>query len=63
MKPGKEGAPAGVIVMTADKGLAGAFNSNVVRAAELYARERGRRAILRGGNQGAQRGAALGIPE
>ncbi|MGB8520501.1 MAG: ATP synthase F1 subunit gamma [Candidatus Tumulicola sp.] len=41
MKPGKEGAPAGVIVMTADKGLAGAFNSNVVRAAELYARERG----------------------
>ena len=41
MKPGKEGAPAGVIVMTADKGLAGAFNSNVVRSAELYARERG----------------------
>ncbi len=41
MKPGKEGAPAGVIVMTADKGLAGAFNSNVVRAAEIYARERG----------------------
>ncbi len=41
MKAGKEGAPAGVIVMTADKGLAGAFNSNVVRSAELYARERG----------------------
>lgn len=41
MKPGKEGAPAGVIVMTADKGLAGAFNSNVVRAAELYARDSG----------------------
>ena len=41
MKPGKEGAPAGVILMTADKGLAGAFNSNVVRAAELYARQRG----------------------
>ena len=38
MKPGKEGAPAGVVIMTADKGLAGAFNSNVVRAAETYAR-------------------------
>ncbi|MEO6834328.1 MAG: ATP synthase F1 subunit gamma [Candidatus Tumulicola sp.] len=41
MNPGKAGAPAGVVLMTADKGLAGAFNSNVVRAAELYARERG----------------------
>lgn len=41
MKAGKPGAPAGAIVMTADKGLAGAFNSNVVRAAEAYARERG----------------------
>ena len=39
MKAGKTGAPAGVILMTADKGLAGAFNSNVTRAAELYARE------------------------
>ncbi len=41
MKPGKEGAPAGVVLMTADKGLAGAFNSNIVRAAEIYSRERG----------------------
>jgi F-type H+-transporting ATPase subunit gamma len=41
MKAGKIGAPVGVILMTADKGLAGAFNSNVVRAAELYAREAG----------------------
>ncbi len=41
MKPGKEGAPAGVILMTADKGLAGAFNSNVIRAAETYARDSG----------------------
>jgi F-type H+-transporting ATPase subunit gamma len=40
MQPGKSGAPAGVIMMTADKGLAGAFNSNVVRAAEVFARER-----------------------
>jgi len=40
-KPGKAGAPGGIVLMTADKGLAGAFNSNVVRAAEVYARERG----------------------
>jgi F-type H+-transporting ATPase subunit gamma len=37
MQPGKAGAPSGVILMTADKGLAGAFNSNVVRAAEVFA--------------------------
>lgn len=36
MRPGREGAPSGVILLTADKGLAGAFNSNVIRAAELY---------------------------
>ena len=36
MKPGKTGAPSGVIVMTADKGLAGAFNSNIIREAEQY---------------------------
>ncbi len=40
MRPGKAGAPAGVILMTADKGLAGAFNSNVIRAGEMFARER-----------------------
>jgi F-type H+-transporting ATPase subunit gamma len=39
MKPGNAGAPMGVILMTADKGLAGAFNSNVIRAGELYARD------------------------
>ena len=38
MKPGADGAPKGVILMTADKGLAGAFNSNVIRQAELFAR-------------------------
>jgi F-type H+-transporting ATPase subunit gamma len=41
MKPGKAGAPPAILLMTADKGLAGAFNSNVIRAAELVARERG----------------------
>jgi F-type H+-transporting ATPase subunit gamma len=39
MKPGAAGAPAGVILMTADKGLAGAFNSNVTRAGDLFLRE------------------------
>ena len=39
MKPGSASAPTGVILMTADKGLAGAFNSNVIRAGELYARD------------------------
>jgi F-type H+-transporting ATPase subunit gamma len=34
MKPGAQGAPSGIILMTADKGLAGAFNSNVIRVAE-----------------------------
>src|SRR5471032_2223179 len=36
MKPGRTGASKGVILMTADKGLAGAFNSNIIRAADLY---------------------------
>jgi len=39
MKPGKEGAPIGVVLMTADKGLAGAFNANLIRQAENHARE------------------------
>lgn len=38
MKPGKTGAPTGIVLMSADKGLAGAFNSNVIRAAEEFAR-------------------------
>lgn len=41
MRPGRGGAPAGTIVMTADKGLAGAFNANVIRAAETFARAHG----------------------
>jgi F-type H+-transporting ATPase subunit gamma len=39
MKPGREGAPAGVILMTADKGLAGSFNANLIRTAEIHGRE------------------------
>jgi F-type H+-transporting ATPase subunit gamma len=37
MKPGAAGAPRGIILMTADKGLAGAFNANTIRAAEIFA--------------------------
>jgi F-type H+-transporting ATPase subunit gamma len=60
MKPGNASAPMGVILMTADKGLAGAFNSNVIRASEHFARGRsvewytvgikGRNAVRRAGN-------------
>jgi F-type H+-transporting ATPase subunit gamma len=39
MKPGRAGAPLGVILMTSDKGLAGAFNSNLIRQAETFGRE------------------------
>src|ERR1700686_3230181 len=39
MKPGSEGVPGGVILMTADKGQGGSFNGNLIRAAELHARE------------------------
>jgi F-type H+-transporting ATPase subunit gamma len=41
MKPGRAEAPKGVILMTADKGLCGAFNGNLIRAAESFAREYG----------------------
>jgi F-type H+-transporting ATPase subunit gamma len=51
MKPGAEGKPVGVILMTADKGLAGAFNSNVIRAGELYSRERGNVVLYPVGNK------------
>jgi F-type H+-transporting ATPase subunit gamma len=39
MKPGAADAPAGIILMTADKGLAGAFNANVIRMGEQMQRE------------------------
>ncbi len=38
MKPGREGAPGGVILMTADKGLAGSFNANLIRSADVHRR-------------------------
>jgi F-type H+-transporting ATPase subunit gamma len=39
MKPGAAGAPTGVILMTADKGLAGSFNANLIRVGEGLQRE------------------------
>jgi F-type H+-transporting ATPase subunit gamma len=39
MKPGTASAPAGVILMTADKGLAGSFNANLIRVAENMFRD------------------------
>jgi len=39
MRAGAEGAPAGVILMTADKGLAGSFNANLIRVAENMVRD------------------------
>jgi len=41
MKRGAPDAPDGVILMTADKGLAGSFNANLIRTAESHARESG----------------------
>lgn len=38
MRAGRAGAPSGIILISADKGLAGAFNSNVIGAAESFAR-------------------------
>ncbi len=38
MKAGAASAPAGVILMTADKGLAGSFNANLIRSAEIHGR-------------------------
>ncbi|MBV9439877.1 MAG: F0F1 ATP synthase subunit gamma, partial [Candidatus Eremiobacteraeota bacterium] len=39
MRAGSAGAPAGVILMTADKGLAGSFNANLIRTAEQHGRQ------------------------
>ena len=38
MRAGKAGAPTGVILMTADKGLAGSFNANLIRVGETMKR-------------------------
>jgi F-type H+-transporting ATPase subunit gamma len=61
MKPGRAGAPSGVILMTADKGLAGAFNSNVVRMAELYRRDHGDARLYTVGLKGRNAARRWGI--
>jgi len=39
LKPGSAGRPNGIILMTSDKGLAGAFNSNIIRMGEALVRK------------------------
>lgn len=63
MKAGKQGAPAGIILMTADKGLAGAFNSNVISAAEGFARKRGAARWYTVGTKARNAVRRLGIPD
>ena len=61
MKPGSAGAPAGIVLITADKGLAGAFNSNVIRAAEqLRARARRTRVTTPSASRRATRCGGMG---
>ena len=57
----RDGAPAGVILMTADKGLAGAFNSNLIRVGRaLSPRATPTSQWYTVGIKGAQRRAPLG---
>jgi F-type H+-transporting ATPase subunit gamma len=60
LKPGQEGAPRGVILMTADKGLAGAFNSNVIREGERYVRANGNVVVYSVGNKARNATKRLG---
>jgi len=61
MKPGREGAPVGIVLMTSDKGLAGAFNSNVIGAAEAYAREQSAVRYYTVGNKARNAVRRLGV--
>ena len=61
MKPGKSGAPTGIILMTADKGLAGAFNANLIRQAETFQRDDANVRWYPVGNKG--RNAARRMPQ
>ncbi|HEV3092665.1 MAG TPA: ATP synthase F1 subunit gamma [Candidatus Cybelea sp.] len=63
MKPGNAAAPPGVILMSADKGLAGAFNSNVIRVAEEVARERGQVRYYTVGNKARNAVRRMGTPD
>jgi F-type H+-transporting ATPase subunit gamma len=63
MKPGKTGAPPGVILVSADKGLAGAFNSNVIHAAEEFVRQQGRATYYTIGVKARNAVRRMGMPE
>jgi F-type H+-transporting ATPase subunit gamma len=63
MRPGRAGAPSGVILMTADKGLAGAFNSNIIRAAETYRQDTPSTAFYTVGVKARNAVRRLGITE
>jgi len=63
MKPGREGAPVGIILISADKGLAGAFNSNVISAAESFARTQGAVKYYTVGTKARNAVRRLGMPD
>jgi F-type H+-transporting ATPase subunit gamma len=63
MRGGSQGAPAGVILMTADKGLAGAFNSKAIAAAEAFAREHGSVTYYTVGIKARNAVRRLGMPD
>jgi len=63
MKPGREGAPVGIVLLTSDKGLAGAFNSNVIGAAEAFAREHSAVRYYTVGNKARNAVRRMGMPD
>ena len=63
MKPGPQSAPPGIVLVSADKGLAGAFNSNVIAAAEHFARERNAARYYTVGTKARNAIRRLGIPD
>jgi F-type H+-transporting ATPase subunit gamma len=63
MKAGRSGAPAGIVLISADKGLAGAFNSNVIHAAEELARQRGEARFYTIGLKARNAVRRIGMPD
>jgi|SRR5579872_448618 len=56
LQPAASDKPVAIVLMTADKGLAGAYNANTVREAEKYARSRSGQSLIwyAVGNKAAQ---------
>ena len=63
MKPGRDGAPAGIVLITADKGLAGAFNSNAIGAADAFARRQNGVKYYTIGVKGRNAVRRMGMPD